>query len=65
MGHSSNTPHTNEVSPIQHKREKNIRGATMMAKLIKVFNTVVKLMVVFDIKIGRCYGEHVSKLSNR
>lgn len=60
MGNSSKTSPTNEGSPIQNNITRNSRGATIIGKLTKVQNTCVNMPIHFDLKSGRCYGEHTT-----
>lgn len=58
MSYSSSTPRTNEGCPIQDKRARCSRDATMMVKFTKVCNIGIKMLVDFNLKSERCYSEH-------
>lgn len=58
MSDSSRTPRTNEGCPIQNKRARCSRGATMMVKFTKICNIDIKMPVDFNLKSERCYSEH-------
>lgn len=63
MGDSSTTYPTtifpkNKGSTTKTKSIRNSRGATVMVKLTKVWNTSVRMSIDFNVKWGRCYGEH-------
>lgn len=54
------TSYTNESSTIKTKSISNFKGSTMMVKLTKVCRTSVRMSINFNLKNGRCYGEHVT-----
>lgn len=53
---SSNETHTNESQTIEEKIKSKQRGAIMMTKLTKIYNSGNRLLIEFNNVTWTCYG---------